>query len=621
MTWLKSPHKQSLFVKLAVYFSISLLLVSIATIYLTTTRVVNMNEETNARFNKNLLNNLAVLLEELYTDVDNMTKIFAYEGNLGNPFLKYMAVSEMDADTYYDIANEEFSYFFANINKSSYIIASIIVQKSNEETPFFLSLNNTALKSGYRFAEHDWYKNIKENKRKLTVIRTNVPDYLVNLNQHKEVLTFARNIYDIRNITDIRDLGTILIHLDLSTIRHLFERYVNSMDEIFYILDQDGFVIYDNQSRLTGDIFPYFGNIFPDITDSPEGKRVVMLTESNLMNYMTVPSLGWKVVSFLPKSKLDKGLSLIRRDIILITSVSTAVLLLTIMLISQQYLKRLLAINKSIRKMETGDFSTPVRATGNDEIHQLGNSIDNMRQRLKEYIEISYVSQLRLQEAELKALQMQINPHFLYNTLEVIRMKATLNNDPTVAKMIKILADIFRWNVKDRDAVVSIEEEFMYTSIFLDLQRIRYGDRLVTTIDLPADLHSMGILKLILQPLVENAVVHGFRNKEDTCKIHITCRRIDGDIQIDVHDNGEGISEDELSAIAQQIIGTGSFSATNETDEHVGIRNVHDRVAIVFGQPYGLSLTSVMGQGTTVSIRFPAIKTTEMRNHVKSFNS
>ncbi|HZG87187.1 sensor histidine kinase [Paenibacillus sp.] len=268
-------------------------------------------------------------------------------------------------------------------------------------------------------------------------------------------------------------------------------------------------------------------------------------------------------------------------------------------------IKQLVQFTKRVAR---GDLATDsIQIRSKDEIGLLAASFISMCERLREYIEIVYVSKLREKEAELRALQLQIHPHFLFNTLEVIRMKLVRSGEREVSGMVKILADIYRWNVKGRHRIVSLEEELEYTLSYVKLQEIRFRDRLRVEADIDADLLQLGIPKLVLQPLLENAIAHGFANKSAACEIRIAGRRDGDDLVIDCADNGEGMDGSLVEALRLQLLDK------NPESDNIGLRNVHSRIALLFGSPYGVSIRSAPGEGTTVSIRLPAKFHQEMK--------
>lgn len=201
----------------------------------------------------------------------------------------------------------------------------------------------------------------------------------------------------------------------------------------------------------------------------------------------------------------------------------------------------------------------------------------------------------------MKALQMQINPHFLFNTLEAIKINILLGETAEAAEMIRILAGIFRWNVKSGESIVTLEEELIYAKSYLDLQKIRLKDRLETVYEISDEVKNVKVIKLILQPIIENAVAHGIEEIAQKGQIAITAEKQGDVVIIHVKDNGLGMSAEKLESIRSEIYS----KIEPDSSYKIGLRNVNERIKIYFGQQYGIKINSSPGQGTDVSIVLP----------------
>jgi len=308
------------------------------------------------------------------------------------------------------------------------------------------------------------------------------------------------------------------------------------------------------------------------------------------------------------KEAIQKNKRRLQTYSILIAGLTFAVALAVSLLVSGKILGSIKELVHLTKRVARGDLSTDhtiVRAS--DEIGLLTNSFVSMCKRLKEYIDIVFISKLREKEAELRALQLQIHPHFLFNTLEVIRMKAVKNGEKELGKMIKILADIYRWNVKGKNSIVSLEEELAYAQSYTLLQEMRFQDRLLVQTDISSEVRQMGVPKLIIQPLIENAISHGFGRKAENCVIRLTAYRREDSVVIECADNGEGMEPELLNSLQSHL------NEDRDRLDHIGLKNVHSRISMLFGQPYGVTLRSVRGRGSTIVLTLPAQTYQEMR--------
>ena len=225
-----------------------------------------------------------------------------------------------------------------------------------------------------------------------------------------------------------------------------------------------------------------------------------------------------------------------------------------------------------------------------------------MTSRIKSLIVDVYQAQLLQKESEFRALQAQINPHFLYNTLETINWMAKLNKMDDISNMVVAISNLMRISINNKRCIITVSEELHYVADYLYIQHVRYKDRLKTLIDVDPSLYGLTIPKLLLQPLVENAVIHGIEKKKSGGFIEVTGRRDANLLIFSVKDNGAGIPEEKLAHILEE--------KENQDQGHtsLGLITVHRRIQFLFGFEYGLQIDSKPGSGTTVWVRLPMEK-------------
>lgn len=259
-------------------------------------------------------------------------------------------------------------------------------------------------------------------------------------------------------------------------------------------------------------------------------------------------------------------------------------------------------INKmtAIQNGEFDSFTAPVASEHKgDELDVINVNLDKMALQLKKYIDNVYVSQIKQKNYQMKTLRAQINPHFLYNTLESIRMKAVINHDDDVAEMLFTASRLYKNMIKGKE-LTTLKDELSLCDSYLRLFEIRFEDRLFYDISFSEEIEEALIEKLSIQPLIENYVVHGIKQEEDNNFIEIACTKEKTDILIQVQDNGKGISEEKLKQINQQLVDNDV-----EASDSMGLLNVHQRIKELFGEQYGVSVAGNEWGGTTVSLRIP----------------
>ncbi len=244
-----------------------------------------------------------------------------------------------------------------------------------------------------------------------------------------------------------------------------------------------------------------------------------------------------------------------------------------------------------------GDFSKLPLETDTEELLLLDKGFDEMADRISSLIEKQIRDERALHKTELELLQAQINPHFLYNTLDSIAILAECGREDDAVAMVNSLSDFFRVSLSKGKDIIPLENEISHVTSYLQIQQIRYSDILKYDIQVPDELKQYYVPKLILQPLVENALYHGIKNRRGLGSIRIFGEDSNGDILLTVSDNGAGMDEEQVSALQAGIY----------QDRHTGLGlvNVHKRIRLYCGQQYGLCFVSKKGEGTSVSLRLP----------------
>lgn len=268
--------------------------------------------------------------------------------------------------------------------------------------------------------------------------------------------------------------------------------------------------------------------------------------------------------------------------------------------ITQSVAKPIKELCHAADQVAKGDFSSRTEIDGGDEIQVLTNSFNHMKVEIGQLIEDVRVEQNNLRATELRLLQAQINPHFLYNTLDAIIWLAESGQTEQVVDMVTSLSEFFRTTLSEGKDYITIKEESSHIESYLRIQQTRYQDIMEYEIDIDRELEQYMILKLTLQPIVENALYHGIKNKRGKGKISVRGYMEDEVIVLNVRDNGIGLSPEQLKQLEQSVKRRG------EERDGFGLANVDERIAMTYGSEYGLSFESVLGEGTSVTVRIPA---------------
>ncbi|MBS7302639.1 MAG: sensor histidine kinase [Lachnospiraceae bacterium] len=253
------------------------------------------------------------------------------------------------------------------------------------------------------------------------------------------------------------------------------------------------------------------------------------------------------------------------------------------------------------KQIAGGNFSTRVAIEGKDEIATLAESVNDMSEHLEELVRQIKEDERKMRYAELRLLQEQINPHFLYNTLDTIVWLVEGNDSEKAVNMVVSLSEFFRIVLSKGKEIITIKEEEQHIRSYLEIQQVRYQDILDYDIQIEPEIYPYEILKLTLQPLVENALYHGIKTKRAKGMILVTGKMEDDKIYFDVKDNGVGMNEAELASLRSKIL-----KPCKETDSGFGLANVNERIRMNFGLEYGITIHSKQGEGTLVQVVIPA---------------
>ncbi|WP_180951159.1 sensor histidine kinase [Marasmitruncus massiliensis] len=308
---------------------------------------------------------------------------------------------------------------------------------------------------------------------------------------------------------------------------------------------------------------------------------------------------GWETFSVIAKDNIftqtKELLQLIKAFVILCTFGVSMI----IMAISYTMTKPLQQLSEAMRRLQAGDFSQQIKTERRDEIGRLISSFNYMAKKIDTLINEVYQEKIAQKNAEIKALQSQINPHFLYNTLDSINWMAIDRGAYDVSDIIIALGDLMKYSVDQHSSMVRLEQEMRYVVSYLRIQKNRLEEKLQYEIEIPVALITCLVPKLMLQPIVENAITHGIEPMKQGGLIRIEGRESNGIIYIEVSDNGKGMDQETLERIMHHI------DHEDEGFTNIGVRNVHKRIQLHYGDEYGLEIESAPGKGTKIIIRIP----------------
>ena len=343
---------------------------------------------------------------------------------------------------------------------------------------------------------------------------------------------------------------------------------------------------------------------FERILDSDTGQLVDDSGgERAIVNYTTIGMTGWKLIQRIPYDAVFQDIFRLRKiNILVVTGIFFLFLLISVT-ISFSVTRQLKLLRRKMNQVEDGRFRAIASIRGNDEVADLMRTYNAMISRIQELIEHVKTEQKHKENMRFKALQAQINPHFLLNTLNNIKWMAYMRQDREVGDMISHLGVIMESSIGKGEDIIPLGEEIHYIQSYIALQKIKYDEKIAVHYDIPSEVLQARMIKFTLQPLVENSIYHGLDRKRGKGVIRISARTEGGDLIITVEDDGLGIPPQRLDRLRDALDHGGGLTIGDK----LGLANVHERIRMQFGENCGIKLESRELQGTTITVRLPFI--------------
>ena len=314
----------------------------------------------------------------------------------------------------------------------------------------------------------------------------------------------------------------------------------------------------------------------------------------------TIGYTGWKLVCVMPYSIFSNKMLDVKHFVLILILLMAMMLTLINRLVSVRISRPIMKLNNSVTEYEEGK-EPEIYIGGSREIRHLGRSIQDSYKQNNALMQKIVWEQTERRKSELEVLQSQINPHFLYNTLDSITWMIEGERNDDAIFMISQLARLFRISLSKGHTIISIRDELQHAQSYMNIQKVRYKNKFQITFDVDSDILDCCIVKLILQPILENAINYGVREMDDCGEIIVQGRKEEDEILFTIADNGMGIPEEEIEFLLTDT------QRVHKKGSGVGLVNVNNRIKILFGEKYGLHIESELDEGTTVSIRIPAI--------------
>jgi len=432
----------------------------------------------------------------------------------------------------------------------------------------------------------------------------------------------------LRDFDSLDEIGFLMVNFREQILREAYEKLVLQQGSYGLIIDRQGYIVSHNNSDYVGTRLDdqTMQNILNAGNNNSNSLYIDHMGESHLVISETSMVTGWKLVNFIPMRAITMEVEGIRQFSTILMVLSVIFAFGIAMVLSGSILNPLTELTTAMKKVGEGDFSVRVTLRRQDEIGEFGMNFNKMTTEINTLISKVYQAEIVKKELEYKALQAQINPHFLYNTLDSINWIAKRNNINEISTMVIALGDLMRISInKDKD-FITIGEEMKYIEDYLTIQKIRYRDKFSVDINVEPEILNKRIPKLVVQPVVENAIVHGIEKKIGKGILVIYGNINNGFLYFKVIDDGIGMIDTELRCLQNKLNTTNSettdtidnangIEQANISDSSsylkghtgMGIINVNSRIKMLYGHQYGLSIDSKKDFGTEVTITMPAL--------------
>jgi len=420
-----------------------------------------------------------------------------------------------------------------------------------------------------RISDKDWYKSFPPEKYSITMKWSQIERDAENSR-----ISLLRRLVDTNNPLKLQEVGFLRINVAISELFDSINYSKIGNDSVIYLVDEQGRSIYQS------------GKLPANEAD----------TQSNYLTIQeTVGKQSWKLVAHVPLSIIQEDSMKVRLFVIFICLICFIVLSFAGVFISRYFSIRITKFVSVLNAFREGDLHKRISYRGKDEFSQIATALNNMGENVEALIKEVYLTQLQKKEAELEMLQSQINPHFLYNTLSSINRLAKFGENEKLQQMVLGLAKFYRLALNNGKLMIPVHNELEQAQAYVDIQKIKYGDRISVMFDIDPAVWPYRTVKLIVQPFIENVLEHAWCG--DRIFIRIVAKKDGDDLLFRIIDDGVGMTAQRIHDI---------FDGRDHVNTGYGIRNVDQRIKLHYGAEYGVTIVSGLGIGTSVSIRIPA---------------
>ena len=418
-------------------------------------------------------------------------------------------------------------------------------------------------------------------------------------NNNYEYLSFITK-YNVQKTDGELETYSVMSQVDIEKLKKVLESAKSVEGALLYLVDEKGTVLVHPNNRANMEL--------PNVKNY-KAMSLVKLEDGEFYYTRRIMDNDWKIVSLIPKVEIKKQSSIVTTIYIAATVIMIAIVFTISFVFSKYYSGKIFALKKRVNDITEGNLSVineEVDSSTKDEMDELYNNFEFMVSEVKRLMKEQYRLGKDVTRAEMRALQAQINPHFLYNTLDLINWGALDYGAESVAKIARDLGQFYRLSLNHGSAIISIAEELLHVECFIRIENVHYEGAIHLDTEIAEDIKNFACLNILLQPFVENAIVHGIAEHPDIKEVNIkiTANKLEDDIEFHIIDDGPGVDKDEIEKLLNERP-VGGFRG-------FGINNVNFRLKLCYGEDYGIHYDNVKPHGTDVTIRIKALTINEL---------
>ncbi|MRN54745.1 HAMP domain-containing protein [Paenibacillus sp. LC-T2] len=539
---------------------------------------------------------------ERYT-TSNLQQMVLYMGyNLNSAFNQYNEVSKLMYTGRYEGFIESYTQnqtynvneleqinsipiesFLKTVLYSDPYITSVYFQRALDDKIYYQDKENRGITYD-ALPYKDWLTVMAPNPSQVGIFPTHPENYYAG--SKRSVFTVGRSLIDIsgRVTKEPKIVGTLFLDVDTAMFNQFFRELNLGVKDELFLLDGEGNIYFTNEDSVKS----------TEGYRTKEDKEMIVLKEA-------IPFLKGNVIARIHRDNLFEQLLSARLTVFIAIILCSIVLIVMGTWFSRRLAAPIRNLIKQMAVVESGNLDTQMVVESNDEMGRLSHGFNRMVERLQVYIDEAYVAQIKQKQTELNALKSQIRPHYLYNTLEVIRMNAVDKDMDEVADMILALSNQLKYVIDYGEDRVSIRGELEHLRDYFYIISVRFENKYELRCDISPEVDvEWYILKLSLQPIVENAIQHGLR-QQGKGTVGLTLEKQDNKLLVTIYDDGIGMSKEKV----QQL--TEALEDHTTPGKNVGLKNVHERMRSLYGEEYGLSISSREHIGTSILLSFPIV--------------